>query len=217
MPAEADFAAAMERMRRLRAHISRHDSVPRFQALGVDVFLGDAAFADRHTVEVAGATLKFKKAVVATGTRAARPPIEGLEAAGYLTNETVFNLTERPRRLLVIGGGPLGCELAQAFARLGCNVIMTNREPYFLPGEERDAAEILADSLRDGIEVRLNTEVEERHRTRWREARPPGQRQSGSDSGGGRDSGWGWARAQRRRTEPRSGGRRLRPRARRAG
>jgi pyruvate/2-oxoglutarate dehydrogenase complex dihydrolipoamide dehydrogenase (E3) component len=160
VPSEANFAAAMERMRRLRAHISRHDSAQRFQALGVDVFLGDAAFADRRTVVVAGAMLKFQKAVVATGTRAARPAIEGLEEAGYLTNETVFNLTERPRRLLVIGGGPLGCELAQAFARLGCNVIIANREPYFLPGEERDAAEILADSLRrDGIDVRLNTEV----------------------------------------------------------
>ncbi len=157
---EADFAAAMERMRRLRAHLSRRDSVKRFQALGVDVFLGKAAFADRRTVEVAGATLRFKKAVVATGSRAVRPPIEGLEAAGYLTNESVFNLTQRPRRLLVIGGGPLGCELAQAFARLGCDVIIANREPYFLPGEERDAAAILADALRrDGIEVRLNTEV----------------------------------------------------------
>ena len=106
VPSDADFAAAMERMRRLRAHISRHDSAQRFRGLGVDVFLGDAAFADRRTVEVAGATLQFKKAVIATGTRAAAPPIEGLEEAGYLTNETVFNSTERPRRLLVIGGGP---------------------------------------------------------------------------------------------------------------
>jgi pyruvate/2-oxoglutarate dehydrogenase complex dihydrolipoamide dehydrogenase (E3) component len=160
VPSEADFAAAMERMRRLRAHVSHHDSARRLRSLGVDVFLGRAAFVDRRTVEVDGATLEFKKAAVATGSRAARPPIEGLEEAGYLTNETVFNLTARPRRLLVIGGGPLGCELAQAFARLGSHVIIANREPYFLPGEERDAAEILADSLRrDGIEVRLNTEV----------------------------------------------------------
>ena len=157
---EPDFAAAMERMRRLRAHISRHDSAQRFRALGVDVFLGEGTFADRRTVEVAGATLRFKKAVIATGTRAARPAIEGLDAAGYLTNETVFNLTELPRRLLVIGGGPLGCELAQAFARMGSEVIIAARERYFLPGEERDAAEILADALRgDGIEVRLNTAV----------------------------------------------------------
>ena len=157
---EVDFAAAMERMRRLRAQISGHDSAQRFKVLGVDVFLGEAAFVDRRTVKVAGATLKFKKAVIATGARAARPIIDGIEAAGYFTNETVFNLTERPRRLLVIGGGPLGCELAQAFARLGCKVIISNREPNFLPGEERDAAEILANALRrDGIEVRLNTEV----------------------------------------------------------
>ena len=157
---QANFAAAMVRMRRLRARISHHDSAARFKALGVDVFLGDAEFVDRRTVKVADATLRFTKAVVATGTRAARPPIEGLEAAGYLTNETVFNLTERPRRLLVIGGGPLGCELAQAFARLGCEVIIAHMEPYFLPGEERDAAEILSNALRrDGIEVRLNTEV----------------------------------------------------------
>jgi pyruvate/2-oxoglutarate dehydrogenase complex dihydrolipoamide dehydrogenase (E3) component len=150
----------MERMRRLRAYISHHDSAHRLRSLGVDVFLGEAAFVDRRTVEVAGATLKFRKAVIATGSRAARPPIEGLEEVGYLTNETVFNLTARPRRLLVIGGGPLGCELAQAFARLGCDVIIANRESYFLPDEERDAADILADSLRrDGIDVRLNTEV----------------------------------------------------------
>ena len=160
VPSAPDFAAVMEHMRRLRARISRNDSAKRFQAMGVDVFLGNGAFADRRTVAVAGATLRFTKAVIATGTRAARPAIEGLEAAGYLTNETVFNLTKRPRRLLVIGGGPLGCEMAQAFARLGCEVIIANRERFFLPGEERHAAEILADALRrDGIEVRLNTQV----------------------------------------------------------
>lgn len=160
IPLEPDFAGAMERMRRLRAQISRNDSVRRFEAMGVDVFLGDGAFAGRRTIEVAGATLGFQRAVIATGSRAAHPPIEGLAAAGYLTNETVFNLTERPRRLLVVGGGPLGCELAQAFARLGSEVVIASREPYFLPGEERDAAEVLADALRrDDIEVRLNTQV----------------------------------------------------------
>src|SRR6185295_2071211 len=117
VPSEADFGAAMERMRRLRAQLSRRDSAARLAGLGVDVFLGEAAFVDRNHVEVAGARLAFKKAVIATGSRAARPAIDGIEAAGYLTNETVFNLTARPRRLLVIGGGPLGCELAQAFAR----------------------------------------------------------------------------------------------------
>lgn len=158
--APIDFGKAMERMRRIRARLSHHDSAKRFRELGVDVFFGEAAFAGPRSVTVAGATLSFQKAVIATGARAARPSIEGLDEASYLTNESVFNLTERPRRLMVIGGGPLGCELAQAFARLGCRVTIAQNDPYFLPKEERDAAEILALALaRDGIEVRLNTAV----------------------------------------------------------
>jgi pyruvate/2-oxoglutarate dehydrogenase complex dihydrolipoamide dehydrogenase (E3) component len=157
---EPDFGAAMERMRRLRAHLGRDDSARRLRDRGIDVFFGAAAFVDRRRVAVGDATLVFDKALIATGSRAARPDIDGLEAAGYLTNETVFNLTARPRRLLVVGGGPLGCELAQAFCRLGCAVTIASHEPYFLPGEERDAAEILAHALRrDGIDVRLNTDV----------------------------------------------------------
>ena len=155
-----DFGAAMERMRELRAHIGHHDAAQRFREMGVDVFLGEATFADRRTVEVGGAALRFGKAVIATGSHAAIPTIDGIAEAGYLTNETMFNLTERPRRLLVIGGGPLGCEMAQVFARLGCEVTIVNQTRYFLPGEERDAADILANALRrDGIEVRLNTLV----------------------------------------------------------
>ena len=121
--AQPDFGAAMERMRRIRARISHEDSAARYRdELGVDVFLGDARFSGRDTVEVDGATLRFKKAVIATGARASALPIEGLAEAGYLTNETIFNLTERPRRFGVIGAGPIGCELAQAFRRLGCEV-----------------------------------------------------------------------------------------------
>jgi pyruvate/2-oxoglutarate dehydrogenase complex dihydrolipoamide dehydrogenase (E3) component len=129
--------------------------------LGIDVFIGDAHFEDRRSIKIkGGATLKFKKAVIATGSRAAPLIVKGIEEIGYLTNETVFNLTSCPKRLLVVGGGPLGCELAQAFARLGSRVTIASRTPYFLPTEERDAAEILANSLRkDGIDVRLNTEV----------------------------------------------------------
>jgi len=157
---EPDFGAAMERMRRLRAQLGRDDSARRLRDRGIDVFFGAAAFVDRRRVAVGNATLAFDKALIATGSRAARPDIEGIEAAGYLTNETVFNLTARPRRLLVVGGGPLGCELAQAFCRLGCAVTIASHEPYFLPGEERDAAEILAHALRrDGVDVRLNTDV----------------------------------------------------------
>ncbi|MBD0310160.1 MAG: FAD-dependent oxidoreductase, partial [Microcoleus sp. T1-bin1] len=108
---EVDFAAVMERLRRIRARISDVDSVQRYQhKLGVDVFLGSGRFTSNNTVEVAGQTLRFKKAVIATGARALQPQITGLQEAGYLTNETVFNLTERPQRLAVIGAGPIGCE-----------------------------------------------------------------------------------------------------------
>src|SRR3989475_8986408 len=118
--AEPDFGAVMERMRRLRARISHHDSAERFQReLGVDVFLGDARFTGPDTVAVDGRALRFKRAVIATGARASHPPIPGLAEAGFLTNESVFSLTERPAALAVIGAGPIGCELAQAFRRLG--------------------------------------------------------------------------------------------------
>ena len=111
--AQVDFSAVMARMRRLRAGISHHDSVTRFsQELGVDVFLGDARFLSSDTVAVGDARLRFARAVLCSGARAAEPEIPGLADAGFLTNETVFSLTERPPRLAVIGGGPIGCELA---------------------------------------------------------------------------------------------------------
>ncbi len=152
-----DFGAVMARMRRLRASISRHDSVQRFADMGVDVFLGEGRFVGSNVVEVEGVQLRFSKGVIATGSRPRRPPVEGIEQAGYLTNETVFSLTERPSRLAVLGGGPLGCELAQAFRRLGSEVTIVERAPQFLRREDRDAAELLAGSFRrDGIEVLLN-------------------------------------------------------------
>ncbi len=107
-----DFPAVMERMRRLRARISPNDSAARYQQeLGVDIFLGEGRFSSHDTVEVEGKRVRFRKAVIATGARAIAPPIPGIEEAGYLTNETVFWLTELPRRLAVIGAGPIGCEL----------------------------------------------------------------------------------------------------------
>ncbi len=156
-----DFRAVMERMRRIRAGISKHDSAIRFRSLGVDVFLGDAAFSGPDTVRVATKTLRFKRAVIATGARAAAPPIDGIEETGYLTNETVFSLTELPKRLAVIGAGPIGCELAQAFRRLGSQVTLIEVAEHILIREDADAARILFDSmLRDGVDVRLNTTVE---------------------------------------------------------
>ena len=102
--------------------------------------------------------LRFRKALIATGARPDTPSIPGLVEAGYLTNENVFDLTELPRRLLVIGGGPLGCELAQAFCRFGARTTIAQSLPLFLPKEERDAAQLLSDAFaRDGIDVRLNT------------------------------------------------------------
>jgi pyruvate/2-oxoglutarate dehydrogenase complex dihydrolipoamide dehydrogenase (E3) component len=159
---DIDFSAAMERMRRIRAHISHHDSAERFRdELGVDVFLGDARFAGGDRVEVSGKSLRFKKAVVATGARAFVPPIPGLAEAGFRTNDTIFELTELPRRLVVIGGGPIGCELAQAFGRLGSRVTIVEQGPQFLSKEDPDAAAILARRFdREGIEVLLDARVE---------------------------------------------------------
>ncbi len=162
-----DFPAAMERLRRIRARISAHDSARRFQSLGVDVFLGRAQLIARDQVQVDGRTLRFKKAVIATGTRPFEPPIEGLPEAGYLTNETVFDLTERPPRLMVIGGGPIGCELAQAFRRLGSQITIVEMESQFLLREDPDAAHLLAEVFkREGIKVRLSTKAKRVARTK---------------------------------------------------
>lgn len=149
-----DFSEVMERMRRLRADISGHDSVQRFSDLGVDVFLGTVRFSDRETVDIAGTPLRFAKAVIATGARAAVPPIPGLNTVPFLTNETLFSLTQLPRRLGIIGAGPVGCEMAQCFARLGSQVSLFTSESGILPKEDREAAEVLEAALRrDGVEI----------------------------------------------------------------
>jgi len=147
-----DFAAVMERMRRLRTEISPHDSARRFQQLGVDVYFGDGRFIDSGTLEVSGARLQFNRAVIATGSRAGVPPIPGLDSTEYLTNETLFGLTELPRRFGVIGAGSIGCEMAQAFAQLGAEVLLVEAEHGVLPREDHDAAEIVQMALaRDGV------------------------------------------------------------------
>ena len=151
---KVDFGQAMERMRRLRASIAPNDSAKRFSDLGVDVFIGTGRFIDAGTVAVAGQKLSFKKAVIATGARAAAPPIEGLEEVVYLTNETVFSLTELPKRLAVIGAGPIGCEMAQAFARLGSEVFLVEAMHGILPKEDSDASGIVLESmLKDGVKL----------------------------------------------------------------
>ncbi|WP_224984525.1 mercuric reductase [Geomonas agri] len=157
----ADFGTAMERLRRLRAGISRHDAARRFRdELGVDVFLGAARFTGADSVEVAGAQLKFARAALCTGARAAVPAIPGLVEAGYLTNETVFSLTELPATLAVIGGGPIGCELAQAFARFGAQVTLVEPGGQLLGRDDPDAATVLLEAFRrEEIAVHLGTEV----------------------------------------------------------
>jgi len=156
-----DFAAVMERMRRVRAGISQDDSAERFRDLGVDVFLGAARFTGPETVTVSGKALRFRRACIATGARAAALPIPGLAEAGYLTNETVFDLTELPRRLAVIGAGPIGCELAQAFARFGAQVTVLEVAPRILIREEERAAAIIQQSLiADGVRLMAGAKIE---------------------------------------------------------
>ena len=160
--ATPDFASVMERMRRIRARISPHDSAARYRdEKGIDVFLGEGTFTGETTLEVAGETLRFRRAVVASGARAARLPIPGLEDAGYLTNATVFNLTECPDRLAVIGGGPIGAERAQAFQRLGAQVTLLEMSPRLLPREDPDAAAIVQAELeRDGVRLVLGATIQ---------------------------------------------------------
>ncbi|HTY17982.1 MAG TPA: mercuric reductase [Myxococcota bacterium] len=156
--ARPDFATAMRRMRAVRADIAPHDSAERFRdQLGVDVFFGDARFVSSDAIEVDGRRLRFRRAVIATGARPGAPPVPGLAEAGFLTNETVFSLRERPARLAVIGGGPVGCELAQAFQRLGVDVTLVEMGAQLLEREDPDAAAIVARALvRDGVRVLLS-------------------------------------------------------------
>ncbi len=151
-----DFAAVMQRMRRLRAQIAPHDSAERLAGLGIDVYFGAAKCVARDAIEVADARLVFARAVIATGARAAIPPVAGLAELAPLTNETVFSLTALPRRLLVIGGGPIGCELAQAFRRFGSEVTIVGRDDRVLPREDRDASAIVQAQLeREGVRLVL--------------------------------------------------------------
>ena len=150
-----DFGEVMRRMREIRARISEEDSAERYsEEFGIDIYLGEASFAGEGRVKVGDQVLEYKKAVIATGARAVAPPIEGLAEAGYLDNETVFSLTKRPRRIAVIGAGPIGCELAQSFQRLGSEVHILERMDQILTREDPDAARIVQDELvKEGVEM----------------------------------------------------------------
>lgn len=149
-----DFDALMQRMRRIRADIARHDAVEAFAERGVEVHLGQARFVAPDAVEVAGQRLRFIRAILATGAEPVAPPIEGLKDADPLTNESVFSLTRRPRRLAVVGAGAQGCELSQAFAAFGAEVTLIEQRDRILPTEIPDASRALQESLEaSGVRV----------------------------------------------------------------
>lgn len=153
---EIDFGAVMERLRKLRAGIAPHDSAQRFKELGIDVYLGQAAFEKGNTVRVGDQVLAYSKAVIATGARASAPPIPGLKDIPYHTNETLFSLTEKPKSLGIIGAGPIGCEMAQTFARLGTRVVLLEMADTVLPREDRDAGDVVRRQVeKDGVDLVL--------------------------------------------------------------
>jgi pyruvate/2-oxoglutarate dehydrogenase complex dihydrolipoamide dehydrogenase (E3) component len=156
-----DTSSVMERLRRLRSQMSDHDSVQRFQDLGIDVFLGNARFLQNNIIEVGEQIIRYQKAVIATGARAVHPSISGLAEAGFYTNETIFSLTRFPRRLGIIGGGPIGCELAQAFQRLGSQVILFHSHDYLLHKEDIDAVKIIQERfIKEGIQLVLKSQIQ---------------------------------------------------------
>jgi pyruvate/2-oxoglutarate dehydrogenase complex dihydrolipoamide dehydrogenase (E3) component/uncharacterized membrane protein YdjX (TVP38/TMEM64 family) len=156
MDVEFDFAEAMARVRQVIAKIEPHDSVERYQGLGVDVVQGDARFVSPWEVEVDGRRISARSIVIATGARPRVPDLPGLDQVDHVTSDTVWDLRALPARLLVLGGGPVGCELAQCFARLGSQVTMVQKGPRLLPREDADAAEALQTQLlREGLTLAL--------------------------------------------------------------
>ncbi len=156
---EYDFADVMARVQRVIATVEPHDSVERYGKLGVDVMLGDARITSPWTVEVNGQTLTTRAIVIASGASPAIPNIAGLDTVDYYTSDTIWSLTKRPDRLIVLGGGPIGCELAQAFARLGCQVTQVVRT-RLMRREDADAAALVEAALQaDGVRVLTHTET----------------------------------------------------------
>lgn len=157
---EVDFKMVMERMRKIRARISTNDSVHRFKKMGVDLYLGEGTFLDRQTIGVSGKEFKFSKAAICTGARPAIPPIPGLKREEVLTSETIFSLTELPSSLAIIGAGPIGSEMAQAFSRFGSRVLLFDEAGHILPKEDEEAAIILEKRLKkDGVHLILRSKI----------------------------------------------------------
>ena len=156
LPAEVDFSAVMQRVYAAIKTIEPHDSVERYTQLGVDCIRGEARITSPWTVEVNGQVLRTKNIIVASGARPAVPEIEGIESTGYLTSDTLWQLDQLPKRLLVIGAGPIGCELAQSFARLGSQVTLLNRSPRVMPREDEEvSAFVIKKLLADGVDLKI--------------------------------------------------------------
>ena len=157
---DVDFAGVMAHVRGMRDAIAPHDSPERLRGDGVDVTIAEGRFTGPGCIEVGGRELRYRAAVIATGSRPIVPDVPGLEEAGALTTDTVWDLDERPEHLVVLGGGPTGCELGQAFTRLGSSVTIVERADRVLLAEEPRASELVAQSLvRDGVDLRLSMSV----------------------------------------------------------
>ena len=150
-----EFMGIFERMRQRRALLAPNDSEERFESLGVDVFRGEAKFISPSAIQVDGKTLKARNFVIATGSRATVPKIAGIEAINYFTNETIFDeLKQKPRNMIILGGGPIGCELAQTFRRLGVETTIVQRADQILPKEDREVADFLEHRLAsEGVRI----------------------------------------------------------------
>lgn len=159
--AGVDFDSAMERMRKQRADIAPHDSAARLRDAGVDVFLGEGRFTGSDTISVGDLELRFKRCCIATGARARIPPIEGLDDVRWVDNVGLFDLDALPERLLVVGGGPIGCEMAQTFRRFGSAVTLVEHGPRLMPNEDEDTSRLIESVFAsEGIHVETNVSVE---------------------------------------------------------
>lgn len=151
---EFEFAEVMERVQRVIRAVEPHDSVERYTKLGVECLHGEARIIDPWTVEVGGKRLTTRAIVIAAGARPFVPPIPGIEQSGYYTSDTIWTLRERPRRMVVLGGGPIGCELAQCFARLGSEVTQVEALPRIMIREDEEIAAMVAERFaHEGIRV----------------------------------------------------------------
>ena len=157
-----DFPDVMGRVHDVIRKVAPHDSIERYTKLGVDCYTGSAKILSPHEVEVNGKTLTTKNIIIATGARPAIPPIPGLDQVDYLTTDTIWNLNKLPKKLMIMGGGPIGCELAQCFARLGSEVTIVEMLPDLLIREDEEASRMVREKfITEGVDVRINSKCKE--------------------------------------------------------